>query len=159
MKRTPRDPTGGPADGYALIAVLSALLVVTLATLVALHYLIGLHTMHTSRLRTSTALHLAEAGLAKAQWELSRGNTRYAGEQGMKLGGGTVDVDVEPQEDGSGFVVVSKARVGPVAGRLWTCALRAELVRHREGQVTMRSWTREHPGATRQRPTPAPERR
>ena len=131
--------------GYALVAVLTSLLVVTTITTIALHYLIGLHLRHLSRTRRAAALHLAEGGLAKAQWELSQPGRPYSGETGMSLGQGVVDVHVRPSTKPGVFLVVSAARVVRGSGKPTVCAIRAKLQRDSKGVVRLRSWSRVTP--------------
>lgn len=57
-----------------------------------------------SRLRlTSASLHLAEAGVEKALWELSR-NPGYQGEEDTSLDIGTFSVEVRPESGGVAVV-------------------------------------------------------
>ena len=128
-------------EGYALAVTLTVLLVVTVAAAVSVHYLMRLRTDQASYARSLAAFHIAEAGLAKAQWELARSNLTYAGETGMAFGGGLVDVEVAPQQDGSTYEVVARSTLVRGSGVPSTCALRVELHRSRDGKLTMRSWS------------------
>ncbi len=131
--------------GYALIAMLAALLVVTLAGAVAMHSLVGLSTLHSKRACAAAAFHAAEAGLEKAKWELSRGHLDYAGEQGLELGKATVEVRVQREKAGKRFVAESEAIVVCGSGLQSTCRLRATFVA-RGGRVVMTGWERVRPG-------------
>jgi len=128
-------------QGYALIAVLTALVVVTLATAVMLTYLIGMRTMHKRRARQIAAFHIAEAGLAKARWEIARGNLGYAGEQDMAFGKGKVAIVVSKPSDDAVYDVHSRARAGQAKLPRSVCELRAQIRRAKGGQATLVSWS------------------
>jgi len=128
-------------QGYALIAVLTALVVVTLATAVMLSYLIGMRTMHKRRARQIKAFHIAEAGLAKARWEIARGNASYAGEADMAFGKGKVTIAVVKSGDGATYDVRSEAHSDQLRLPRSACTLRARVRRTKDGRATLESWS------------------
>jgi len=54
---------------------------------------------------SAAAFHLAEAGITKGLWELSKGNTGYRGEKGTKLDIGAFSVDVRSRN--GQFIITS----------------------------------------------------
>lgn len=59
-----------------------------------------------NRIKMSTAaFHLAEAGITKGLWELSKGNTGYNGERNTRLDIGTFTVDVHSKN--GQFIITS----------------------------------------------------
>lgn len=129
------------AGGYALVASLTALLVVTVAATVGMHYLMRLRTGHAARSRVLSAFHLAEAGLAKAQWELARGNLRYRGEKGLALGGGTIDIKVTRNGEDAVYDVEASCRVVRGSGLPSQRTVRAQMTRSKEGVVKVTAWS------------------
>ena len=131
--------------GYAVIAVLSALFVVTLATGLSMHYLACLRTSHAARSRSTAAFHIAEAGLTKARWELSRPDSRYRGEKGLAFGGGTVDISVKPVRDRAAYDVVGTSTVVRGSGVSTTCTVQARLARGADGRMSLARWRQHKP--------------
>lgn len=143
------------AAGYALIAVLIGLSVVTLAAGIGLRYLLNLRTGHVSRDRAIGAFHLAEGGIAKAQWELARGNVGYEGERGLTIGRGTVDVEVGPLGDIGGYAVTATCRSVRGSPALSRCTIRADVRRLEDGSVQLCSWSQVRPGKSLLNAAPA----
>ena len=129
------------AAGYALVAVLIGLSVVTLAAGIALRYLLNLRAGHVSRHRAISAFHLAEGGIAKARWELARGNASYRGERSLEIGKGAVDVEVQPTGGAGGYAVTATGRIAPRV-----CTIRAQVRRLEDGSVRLCSWSQVRPG-------------
>lgn len=142
--------------GYALVAALTALLVVTVATTVSLHRLVGLRTGHAVRSRVISAFHLAEAGLAKAHWELANGNSQYRGDERLALGDGVIRIDVGPQSEDGVYEVTATARVVRGSGVASQRTLRACLRRSKDGAVELASWSQVRAGT--RVPPPGPGR-
>ncbi len=127
--------------GYALIAVLAALLIVALTAAAALQSVLMMNGMGLRRSRSLAAFHCAEAGLAKAKWELMRGRLDYSGESGWRFAGAIVDVSVRRLGERR-FVVTSQATVTRGSGRRSACALRAVFVRSAAGRIRPAAWER-----------------
>ena len=132
--------------GYAILAVLLGLSVVTLAAGLGLRYLLNLRAGHVSRRYGISAGHLAEGGLAKARWELARGNVGYRGEQGLVIGKGAVDIGVQPTDDAGGYLVTATGRATRGSGALSRCTNRARVRRLASGAVQLCSWSQVRPG-------------
>ncbi|MBI5210809.1 MAG: hypothetical protein HY927_12635 [Elusimicrobia bacterium] len=93
-----------------------------------------------TRLRlTTAALHLAEGGVEKALWELSRGNASYAGEADTGLDIGTFSVEVAREGDQAAITAT-----GHIPGRRRPAASQTVrvVVRKAGGGYRVVSWTR-----------------
>ena len=141
MRDSPRIRLRRMTEGYAILAALIGLAVVTLAASVGLRYLLDLRSSHVSRHRAISAFHLAEGGIAKAQWELARGNVGYRGERGLAIGKGPGDIEVQPTGASGGYAVTA---TGSKASKV--CMIRAHVRRLEDGSVQLCSWSQVRSG-------------
>lgn len=131
--------------GYVIIAVLTVLVVITTAAGLGLHRLAGLRTSHAARARVAAAFQLAEAGVAKAQWELSQPGSQYAGETQFAFAGGTLDIRVSEDKEQRGYRVECTSRVERGSGVPSRCMVRARLSRDASGALKLVSWSQVRP--------------
>ena len=78
----------GVRGGFALIVVLVMMIVMTSLMLVLNAHLVRARRRVVSAAWTARAFALAEAGMNKALWHISRGDDRYEGEENTRLGSG-----------------------------------------------------------------------
>lgn len=96
-----------------------ALILVSWVALATLQLSLAARQRSANRMRLSTAaVHLAEAGVAKALWEASSGNGGYKGEEDVPLDSGTFSVAVR-REGGQLIVTATGWIPDKQRARIW----------------------------------------